>query len=252
MNRKAAVFHWMIFGIVAAIAIFYILTIEPAQNNNYYGMWHLGFIWTFQDAQLEQLESDNHIREIAYNVRLGLPNSLPEDFGCGVINEVPLLNDGARFCNVFLQNIFLDSFKEALGTEAAKYSDIKLSGMDVVGINKNNEVLVQGTGSPVPQAGGRALVPAFERKYEYNPSFRINLGTKLDEFQQFQIKAGPLLGECRGKEDLRTCINNYDLPEGWHRFHDCYNDIEPQDNKVSFCVGINGQLYNFALDFNEY
>ena len=254
MDKKAALFHWLFFGVLIALTIFFInINTSELGSDQVRGAWHIGTIWAFQDLQIKQLEQDNEIREIAYQTRVNLP--IPEYFGCGTITDkkIPLLNDGARWCNVFLQNIFLDNFKINLGDLYEKYSDILLSEEYVIGVAKELQKEEQDKLS-IPMGGMNRhifLVPPFRRELSYNPSFRINLGTKLDEFQQFQIKASPLLGACRGNEDLRVCINNYDLPESWHRFHDCYNDIEPQDNKVSFCVGINGQLYNFALDFNE-
>ena len=147
----------------------------------------------------------------------------------------------------------MDNFKINLGDLYEKYSDILLSEEYVIGVAKELQKEEQDKLS-IPMGGMNRhifLVPPFSRELSYNPSFRINLGTKLDEFQQFQIEAGPLLGACRGNTDLRSCINNYDLPENWLSFNDCSNEIEPQENKVSFCATVNDNNYNFALDFNE-
>ena len=251
MSKRAALFHWMIFGVLAALGLFMMLNFNPELNERIPGMWHLGMVWTFQDVQIRQLGQDNQIRDAAYQIMENLPDNLPKDFGCGKVNDIPLLNDGAKLCNVFLQNIFLDSFKETLGENfLSKYSEIRLSGEDVIGIAKENEEFPPQLVSSIPMVGEQYLVVPFRREYNYNPSFRINLGTKLDEFQQFQAEAGRLLGQCRGKEDLEACIIN-NLPNNlWDAYTDCSTDREEQENKVSFCVFAHENLYNFALDFN--
>ena len=146
-----------------------------------------------------------------------------------------------------IQDIFLTLFKESFEDRDA-YSEIKISGSDLIGIAKDNRRKKPQV-SFIPVVNERMLLPSFRREYEYNPGFRINIGSGFNNLPQVQQEARALVNICSSRRDLEACLLE-NVPAAWTSYHDCAEDIEEVDRKVSFCVTEENNLfYNFALDF---
>lgn len=103
INKKAAIFHWIILGFIASVGIFFLLTTEVDTNVKVKGEWQLDFI----EDYVTEAENKLLVYEIeAQNVALMATLDLAENGGysptenslCGTYNNYQLWNKESTLC----------------------------------------------------------------------------------------------------------------------------------------------------------
>lgn len=251
MNRKGAVLHWIVFLILGAFGLFFILTAK-VEIKGLDGYWQLNFLEDYYlEAEKDLLKMEEEAKFAGWEAVLELVEEGGGESECGILEGFNLRNDLEGFCLVDVEGNFLLKVKEKLG---GIYSEFKLEGKDLIGKGEKKSIV---TANPfdIPYAN------IDYASYTYNTSFRVNLGYNFDEYNSLLMEAQDLVPKCRGEVDLEKCVE-----EGrgvdW-RLKDCdkeeYNET---GRKVLFCVETGIKIYNsekklvpvrykFALDFTE-
>ena len=73
MNKKGALFHWIVLGILLATGIFFLNISDGIAEITTKGAWPLSFVNDFVlDAEADLLKQDTLVREISQNVLLDI------------------------------------------------------------------------------------------------------------------------------------------------------------------------------------
>ncbi len=204
MNKKAAMFHWIIFGIVGAIALFFILTAKVNVGMEAKGTWQLTFLKeNYLPAEKEAIKLNVQARELGRELaqELAINGGFKTGPDCGVVDGIPLWNFQERWCvpdpEKGIKELFLE--KKRVGKAPIELQDIE-------------EVGIQGSlffGQGVPKT-----ISSRVGTYTYNTAFSISLGYTFDEYQEVEKEAGALVAGCRSRKDLKNCIAEK-KPERW-------------------------------------
>ncbi len=262
MNKKGAIFHWIIFGILIALAIFFLGT-QKSLNIDQKGYWSLHFLKNnYLEAEkillsYESIERDiakDTIQELAQNG--GLQKT--ELSACGTLQNINLWNTKDQWCLPDAPTNFSASAAAQLNT---KLPQIKFTNLQ---FNKNTFSAKAEKQEIRTLLLKQANFPS-DQKYFYDPSFAIELPYSFDDYTQLQNEAKLLVEKCRNKQEYLSCIDQV-KPTHWHTGF-CENILpkptgaSSQDRKTIFCIqSPNGYtlptnnakqniLYTFALDF---
>ncbi len=253
MNKTASVIHWIVFA-MAFFLIFFLVFNGVSSGAGVRGAWPISYLWVVQDAESDLLFHEQNLKTAAESARLKMSTS-STDLGCGFYEsklpgefQIPLLNTPDNFCSFdALEAEFLDSFKSNLAKDPLIEADyeVNILGNDLVGIAAEPSKKIQ-TDVYYPNWLGISML----KIYEYNPSFRINLGPGLSNFPKVREQAKQFVVSCQNQRDVESCITT-NLPENWVSGSDCQKPINGEKRVVSFCVhGENELNYHFALDFS--
>ena len=249
MNKKGALFHWIIFGVLAALGLFLVLTTE-IKVKELKGDWQLDFLENYYlEAEKDLLKIDQAAKYAGWQaaLELGEKGEFIEKSDCGELYGYGIWNELKKWCAVDVETVVLAKVKEKLAKSLPDktYSEIKLKGKDLLGKGEKNSI---------SSTFGKHI------NYTYNTNFRVNLGFDIEkEYENLILEAMGLASGCRDNKSLEECIKEK-RNDGW-KLKDCdkeeYNETE---RKVLFCVeegimvyGGEGNLvpirHKFALDF---
>ena len=263
MNSKGLfTVHWVFFGILFALGIFFMMTVD-LDVGKAKGMWHLSFSHAFLESEKNMLFIDNQAQLIANDVldNVGV-NQFAADLGCGMYRGLAVWNNKDGFCEISLDEGLVRSFKEKLKVETgAEYEEFKIDGEQILAktnekksIKSSLEVIPTETKytNPIfsPSSNYQAfLIKPFPLEYYYNPSFKVKIEGNLALISELQKEAVTLVNECREERDLEKCLKK-EKPddkesEEWFFTYCGNNQYQEERRKTIFC----SEGYSFGLDF---
>ncbi len=245
MNTKGALLHWIIFGIIGAVGIFFITTANVEVGAKVHGEWPAAFLKeNYFPAQKELLLLELQAREKGEEIIPELAGNAGYASGseCGIVDGVPLWNAKGRREE---RNCFPHAVAEAEQLAAEKMPGFEVTVRDNLFSGK----------------GGKKTQQSSVGKYTYEKEFLADLGYSFQEYEQLKKEAAFFLSGCRNSNDIGACREEKaaGVPglERWH-YKSCgkREAIPPHVRKLVFCVEspagteINGKMlyYSIALD----
>jgi len=225
MNRKGALFHWIIFGIIGAIAVFFLVSVPGVgEAIKIKGEWQVDFLKKgYFAAEKEMALKEWSVKKEGWEVikELGLAGGAEAETNCGEKEGYILWNKGEEWC--------LPKIEEAL---------MKKMGVNVAG----TELVKKGPEKEIVSTEGNYV------KYVYDTSLRVDLDYDIvKEYDELRVEATDLIGKCRGEEELQDCVER--KKENNWKFQNCGEDFAAKGRIVLFCVPSLVE-YRFGLDFS--
>ncbi len=243
-SKKAALFHWILLGILLSVGTFFIFFNQFDFSSNVKGVWPLQFIReNFLEAELELLKLDVNAKNIGKIVleKMALNGGFKESSDCGTVSDFNAWNEQDEWCSADVSSVAKDLAEEEFTAKfpQEKFVELKFDKDNFIGLGRVKEV--------VSPAG----------VYKFNNSFNVNLPFSLEEYSNLQGKAKLLVKNCQNKVNFHSCLDqnlNQEIFTSWH-----YSSCEPaaeefkaEGRRVPFCAVGQGNLkYNFALDFTN-
>jgi hypothetical protein len=237
MNKRGAVFHWIIFGILIALAIILSSSKTGFVTTELKGQWPIDFMRVnYFEAQKENFKVTITAKEVGKITAIELGQNGGFASGdisdCGKHQGKNLWNKQGQFCYPDIEDNFSKEAKKQFDKKGVKITMVNFSGTDFIGIGEEHII---------DNAAG---------KYTYKDSFIINIDYDFSEYDYIFQQASSLLAECRGKPDLSICLQ---LPANWY-VGKCKQSEAITERKVAFCVLGSERLkveHHFALDFTS-
>ncbi|MBU0457716.1 MAG: hypothetical protein KKD75_06245 [Nanoarchaeota archaeon] len=256
MNKKAALFHWIIFGVLAALGIFLVTISDIDTGSRIKGEWQLNFLDNYYlEAEKDLLYIDQAAKIVVWQTVLesaGNGGFITEG-SCGNISSYNLWNELNRWneCLPDINKTISLKVKEGLAESLPnrEYDDIKIDGNGIIGKGKKSSIL---------STSGKFV------NYTYDTNFKVDLGFNIKtDYNILRIEAVQLVDNCRNFDDLERCIKEK-KKNNW-KFKNCgVEEYREDGKKVIFCVESPQQAkiynntmvlvplrYKFALDFSS-
>lgn len=235
-SRRGAIFHWVIFGIVAAIGLFFLLTNSFTPSVEVRGKWHLDFLHdTVYAAEVDLLALDQDARDFGQKLALQLAEKggFVEDSACGIYNIRQLWNKKERWCIVNVKDSVSRLYQQHFLPR-----DFEITFADTAVIGKSGRKTIDKS-------------QKYTQNYTYNYDFTVDIGYNFDEYVLLEQDARALVTLCKNSDNLTKCLEK--KPLYWD-----FCDADITSTKVAFCVSslvdtvVNDKplLYQFALDFS--
>lgn len=234
MNKQGAlILHWTIFGILAAIGFFFILTIKTDLAGGVKGEWQIDFLKNnYLEAEKELLKTNIDARKIGLEIarELALKGGYIDTVSeCGNLGDVPLWNKAKKDCfpdiSETLQSLAIKKLKDETGKE---FTEVGFAGILFMGQGEEKKV--------ISEVG----------VYKYHDSFAANLGYSFDEYDILESEARAMLIKCIPAGNLASCLS---FPDNWH-IESCTSPGSISGRQIPFCVtSVEGIEYKFGLDF---
>ncbi len=222
-SKKGALFHWIIFGLLAAIGIFAWSTYDAEIGVKVKGEWQLDFLHNYYVEMEEKLLQTDQIALYAGNkvvLTLAEKGGFAENSKCGVEDGLYYWNNRDTFC-------FLEVDKEVNFTFNTVSREQYGAGQSYAVSHQGSELAGKAEKDLVVSRGGT--------QYFLKPHFRVNLDYNFDEYFQLQKEASGLVHECKAAQELQKCLKKI-MPAYW-KFTDCDAGVFKESNrKVPFCV----------------
>ncbi|MBI4980026.1 hypothetical protein HZC30_00545 [Candidatus Woesearchaeota archaeon] len=258
MNKTAAVFHWIVFIVLAAMALIYIFSAD-LEIAEYKGAWQLSYLRAFQASEKNLLFLDQEMTQNAEKVAKNLPAALfSSELGCGMYESIAVWNKKSDFCLIEPEKKFVEAFKALLGEKEAMYSNFTVGVNEIVGISQNKSI-VGSSLDLIPTERRSATwftsydaftIKPFYLKYEYAPSFRVKVNLSFEEYKELEVQAKKLVGKCQNEPELKSCLEQ-NKNKAW-KLGSCGSEsYSNAARKVLFCTLIKAQETKFALDFTS-
>lgn len=253
MNKRASIFHWIIFGVLAAFGIFFILSFD-IQITQPKGVWQLSYIHAYEEAEKSLLVQDNAINNIAESARQDtMKKAFDADIGCGKMDNFVLWNNKGNLCNPPLEQKFPEKLKQELLTQLNLNYQITLKEGYAHGETAERKLItsipdIAAKNKLATLFDGRLfLTDPFYLRYEYNPGFRAKVS--FAEFYELQSTVQKLILDCRKVEELKACLDT--RKPAFFSYSNCAQpSFDEKERKVPFCVNYLGNQFLFGLDFS--
>ena len=228
MNKKAAVLHWIFFGILLALATFTIFKGSVQLGTK--GEWHYDFLVdNYLESEKNILEQDIDAKKIGLEIiqELAKGGGFLEENECGVHKQNNLWNNKDNWCfptiDASLTKISLINFKEL-------FPDRKIVSFGYDGDYYFGK-------------GEMLTLKKEANSYTYQDSFYVDLEYSFDEYLILEQEAKALRNFCQSSSNLKECLE----VRGPHWKY-CSGEFEAEDRAVAFCVD-KTVTYKLALDF---
>ena len=233
MNKKGALFHWIVLGLLLAAGIFFLNVSDEITTISAKGQWQTSFIKDYVlEAESQLINQDAQIREISETI---LVDVLKQPCGnlYATLNQKP-------YCVTInsIRSQFLSKVEVALQEKYPhQFTDIKL---------ENNLLSAKGISNTITYPQNKF------NKYTYNTGFTINIGYDFTEFAELLASTQALVQSCKGHPDLDTCIISTQNFPGTA----CEATYFPGGTERAFCIQSPQLLqnqpakYTFTLDFS--
>lgn len=249
MNKKAAFFHWVLFGVLAALGFFFIFTTDNVIDVHK-GENQLEILDFYLEFKANNIVEDSKYQQAISEtiISLAAKGGIINETGCSNLEGVPLWNLGGTYCYPSEEQAFILEFSQLAEKKALFENDSFEFDYSTV--------FFSGTSSE------KRILNNSKIEISIPNSFAINTGYNLaEEYAALKNQASILILECSDKDDLATCLNS-NKEKTWH-YSDC-NDKNyfESERKVLFCVDSpsrarvlneSGQMqevqYKLALDF---
>ncbi len=265
MNKKASLFHWVIFVIIAALSIVVLVTYTA--GDVFKGEGQVYYSHTAKEAEKFDLFLsvasrsliDDFLVQRAINGGFKAPSAgLSGETECGSVEGINLWNklegdNEEKICLPAIKDELREEFKEKIGSYIALYpaneqvsetfSFVRQPAYDYSLIIEKNHI------------SGTAKTPAIFRvikkgqvqsEYHFYPAFSFNLGYNPEEYLNLWKEARGLKEICQSAPNLKQCLIE-NKPSDW-KLGACQGDFIRQENRWAFCVK-RGITYQFAVDF---
>ena len=265
MDKKASIFHWVIFVIVAALSIVVLVTYSA--GDVFKGEGQVYYSHTAKEAEKFNLFLsaasrsiiDDFLVQRAINGGFKAPSAgMSGETECGSVNEINLWNklegdNEEKICLPAIKDELNEEFKEKIGSYISLYpmneqvsetfSFVRQPTYDYSLIIEENRIK------------GTAKTPAIFRvikkgqvqsEYHFYPAFSFNLGYNPEEYFKLWEEAQGLKETCSSASDFKQCLIE-NKPGDW-KVGACQGEFIHQENGWAFCVN-RGITYQFAVDF---
>lgn len=254
MTKKALLMHWIVFGIVGAIALFLVLMATIVRDQpELPGQWSFHFFQQMvMKAEADRFIQEQQVKHAAWQTAPdlakegGFVNSPP----CGMINDTALWNTKEDWngCLPSIEENVFSLLTEKLNKQNVNkgYTSFRFSG-----------TTLRGTSS---QPGRVQSEHPFYQEYIFPQDFTIDLGYSFDEYDSLQQEAKRLVNTCQFKPNLKSCLEQ-NKPISW-KFMSCAEERYPafDQRQIPFCVKSSSLVlnenyqfqpveYHFAVDF---
>lgn len=255
MNTKATLFHWILFGILAAFGVFFVVfhmsDTLPAQ-----GIWQTNFLQnTYFKGEEELLRTEHTVRWKSWETVLWVTSlgGVEQATSCGPVQLFPFWNKKEQWCLPKPTETFVNKVSSYLAAQFPQqgFSHVHVRGTSVVAQGKPAEIISQ--------------LGNFER-YSYDTSFAVDIGYDFAEYTQIIKEAQQLVTQCAGKKLVDECITVFRTTHTYWDSNLCAMDtLSPLPEPIrqrKFCVESPSKiklydpqgtpqpvLYMFSLDF---
>src|SRR3989344_3774318 len=221
MNRKGSIMHWMVFGILAAIGLFIILTNGLAVSQQKVGPRELVFYYDgFITSQLNQIDWENagkevflqSVQEISANGGFPIESSNHEGIEKNVWNK-----DG-QWTNINLAENVKTNFdlklRSWLNEENLEYTaqgikaNYKPTSLDNIDFKDTSLVVKSKSKISLNKVQNN------EQYYAYDSSFVLPAEEFFTFFSKTQQEAVKLVDKCSPENSLADCLKK-EMPANW-------------------------------------
>lgn len=223
MSKKAAVTHWILFGVLLALGIFFLASKTLYADLEVKGKWQMDFLNNdYFPAQKELLHEEIVARNVGFETAFELAENggFREKSPCGVVEGASLWNKKEQWCLPDIFTTISTHVKEKLTPRlpTIAFSDISTSGKILRGL------------------GDKRVVESNVGKYEFDQHFAVDLGYSFEEYIQLFQEAKELVLACQSENDLKSCLDTKKLTH-WN-YGPCGNKKDQYllGRKVLFCV----------------
>lgn len=246
MNKRGALFHWIVFGVLAAIGMFFIYTYGTGISQELKGPWQLGMVNLLYRSELDLLQLDAQARGAGWQTiaLLAVNGGFVGNSPCGQGKGTRTWNNGEQWCLPEIkknaETIFWEKFAEL---NKQPFSSLTILGSRISADGKT-KTIKEGI--------------LYLQQYTYPYAFSVDLGYSFDEYDEIFAEARKLVDDCRNQKDLPTCFKK-EKNERWFYGYSCLSPQElPTDRRVwTLCAkspsGVVIQsvplVYSFSLDF---
>jgi hypothetical protein len=246
MNKKGAIFHWIILGILFSVGAFFFWSSITGTSFLMKGVWHTNFLEeTIIEQQKEQVVIDVLSRRAGQFAVLDFVSSggILEETVCSVVGPFPLWNVKNEWCLPLVEEELLALASQKL-TETIwdnEFTDVTLIGSVFSGVG--DEIDTHST--------KKSYI-----KYSYTTGFAVDIGYSTSEFALVTAGARDAVNKCQNRKDLDSCLLEFSLNNPTWKI--C--GVEGLPRQHSFCVSSDTKLFNeqgelekieyrFSLDF---
>ena len=220
-GKKGALFHWIVFGMLAALAFFLIFSNLINLSTEPIGKLSLDFVNDpFYASEINNLELEAEAIKLSNDIylQMALVGGFDKELGPAYEQTFYGWNRENEALFPDVEANFISLFKK----KTSKTFNINIQEVKVL----NNELIVKI--EPIENKTSKTT-------YTYNPSFRIKV-SPLDEYKTLFNEAIKIIDSCNKKKDLYSCLNNI-KPKHW-KVGSCKKEVflPIQDREVSFCV----------------
>jgi len=246
MNKHGALFHWIVFGVLASIGMFFIYTYGTGISQELKSPWQLGMVNLLYQSEVDLLQLDAQARGVGWETiaLLAETGGFVGNSPCGQGKGVKMWNDGDQWC-------FPEIKKNAETLFWQKFGEL----------NKHSFSPLTIDGSRISADGKTKTIKenvAYLREYTYSYAFNVNLGYSFDEYNQIFGEARKLIDSCRNQRDLPACFKK-EKNERWFYGYACLSPQEPPtDRRIWTLCGKSPSdtviqsvplVYSLTLDF---
>ena len=245
MNRRGAILHWIMFGLLISLGVFFLASRTGFQQIEEKGQWSLDFLQqNYLAAEKQLLNTSIMGKNVGMAIALQLANhggfQSDESTTCGTLAEVRFWNKEDTFCFPDIQKNINILGKERLTTELHKeFSAAGYSGPLFFG------------------KGPMETIQTNSGRYTFENSFAVNLGYSFDEYSVLETEAQQLLNACRNQRELGNCLRDHTTGHWHYKSCDREETIPSVTRTLAFCVESPTQVilqgvpirYHLGLDF---
>ena len=277
INKRGALFHWIIFGMIGALGLFLFFASRAPVLQEVRGTWQQGLLYDgFFPAEVALQQQDVELQHLFRETAMELAENggFQKESPCGKLEvEVRGEEEKNTLRNIWGEGCFPDilkEFQQVFETRLAeKYPSYQFSKIEW----QANYLVGQGERSFLP-AQLKKMPPSWVLQYKVPSGFSFDATPFLDGYTQITIEARQLLEKCRNERDAFACIDRekMNLPD-WHH-SSCTNEPKEQEEKnqeeqdkqkepdffapeakksgerkLPFCVQESIFSFQFALDF---
>ncbi|MBI2668525.1 hypothetical protein HYX14_01655 [Candidatus Woesearchaeota archaeon] len=217
MNRQGALVHWILLGMFAALAVFFIAARAGVQAPAIKGEWALQFLnENYLEAQKEQLQMEIRVRNAGIEIarELAGQGGFESASTCGAVDDVSLWNKEERWC-----------WPDLAGAVNAKAQE-KLLPFIQFG-NKGTIFFGKGREKTIKSPTG---------KYTYDTSFSLDLGYSFDEYLLLEETARHLVDTCRNTKNLIVCLEETKKKEWEYGKCGSLEQYPANSRLLAFCI----------------
>jgi len=171
MNKKGALFHWAVFGMLVATGIFFILTYDLDASSQVKGQWQFDYLLSsYLEGENNLFMRENMIKQIARDALVDLAaerDLYDPDLFCGFFNGQPLFDHQQLWHKDDKDKCSLETGEKVLQALDKKFTEELPAEMLPTLELKGREVI--GTMPPIE-------VAAKMGRYKLDSKFRISLG----------------------------------------------------------------------------
>ena len=161
-SKKGALFHWIIFGILAALGVFLFMVQTTDVGVTTKGDWQLTFLRNYYlQGEQELLTTDQAALQLGYTMipLLAKKAGFVQDSPCEIIDGVQYWNKGAEFCfpeiTTHLNSLFSTLSPQFFG--AKKDYRLSYEGQELIG--KTDEKITVSVGTTLQDKALQRLLP---------------------------------------------------------------------------------------------